>query len=91
MTNSNSTLLSLSNDSLLQLIHEGEVKVLLAPKTQPELLEWTLGVSYQYLVIFTNPEYTFTDSYAAGNYSFVAQSSTFAMRSTLVDVYQPKF
>jgi hypothetical protein len=89
VTNGNSTLLSLSNDSLLQLIHDGGVKVLQAPETQPELLEWTLGRSYQYLVVFKNPEYTFTDSYASVNYRFVAQVSSYVMRSALVDVYKP--
>ncbi|MBI3858878.1 MAG: glycosyltransferase family 39 protein [Thaumarchaeota archaeon] len=88
-TNGNQTVIRLANDSLLGLIHEGSVKVELAPPTQPELIQWSLGSSYKYLVIFKNPQYTFTDSYASGNYSYLAQATVYVMRSPLVDVYRP--
>jgi 4-amino-4-deoxy-L-arabinose transferase-like glycosyltransferase len=92
ITNGNLTLMSLANDSLLQLIHTGGVKILTFPATGAELnpteYNSSLFSSYQYLVVFKNSEYTFTDSYYARNFSLVAQSVPQVVSSPLVDVYE---
>lgn len=86
LTNGNSILIELTNDSLLRLIHEGGVKVLPTPATLVGLNSTTF-LSYACIVVFKNPQYTNTDSYNATDYSPLKDLGNLTLSNTVVDVY----
>lgn len=87
LTNGNTTIVELSNDTLLQMIHNHDVSVLPIPKTETQLQNLTASATKEFLVIFKVAEYTLTDSYSPGQYSSAPGSWSILSDNSFVAIY----